>query len=67
MEWRNHAEFINGREEVKEFPKRKWNKELDYWLQKYSCGFHDNHIAVWFEYEYHDDSRNSYRAYGNEN
>src|SRR5580765_4398859 len=29
-EWRNRAEFINGREEVKTFRYRKWEKELKY-------------------------------------
>ena len=28
--WRNRAEFLKGRQEVVEFLKRKWAKELDY-------------------------------------
>ena len=36
-EWRNRTEFINGREEIKQFLKRKWEKELDYKLKK-NCG-----------------------------
>eukprot|EP00958_Prasinococcus_capsulatus_P004106 scaffold382_cov380-Prasinococcus_capsulatus_cf.AAC.20 len=55
-EWRNRAEFINGREQVREFLRRKWNKELDYKLKKYYWAHTDNRIAVRFEYEYHDDS-----------
>mmetsp|Transcript_5216 Transcript_5216/g.19135 ORF Transcript_5216/g.19135 Transcript_5216/m.19135 type:complete len:144 (-) Transcript_5216:187-618(-) len=66
-EWRNRAEFINGREQVREFLRRKWNKELDYKLKKYYWAHTDNRIAVRFEYEYHDDSGNWFRAYGNEN
>jgi len=65
--WRNRAEFINGREEVVAFLKRKWAKELDYKLKKELWSFHDNRIAVRFEYEWRDDSGNWYRSYGNEN
>lgn len=65
-EWRNRAEFINGREEVVAFLKRKWAKELDYKLKKELWGFRENRMAVRFEYEWHDDSGNWYRSYGNE-
>jgi nuclear transport factor 2 (NTF2) superfamily protein len=66
-EWRNRTEFINGREEVVAFLKRKWAKELDYKLKKELWGFRENRMAVRFEYEWHDDSGNWYRSYGNEN
>ena len=66
-EWRNRSEIFSGREAIKEFLVRKWNKELDYRLQKELWAFKDNRIAVRFEYEYHDDSGQWYRAYGNEN
>ena len=66
-EWRNRAEFINGREQVREFLTRKWNKELDYKLKKSYWAHSDNRIAVRFEYEWRDDSGQWYRAYGNEN
>lgn len=66
-EWRNRSEIFTGREAIKEFLIRKWNKELDYRLQKELWAFKDNRIAVRFEYEYHDDSGQWYRAYGNEN
>jgi len=65
--WRNRAEFINGRREIVEFLKRKWARELDYRLIKEVWAFHENRIAVRFAYEYHDDSMNWFRAYGNEN
>lgn len=65
-EWRNRGEFLNGREEVKAFLKRKWEKELDYKLKKELWGFKENRMAVRFEYEYHDASGQWYRAYGNE-
>ncbi|HTK18588.1 MAG TPA: nuclear transport factor 2 family protein [Mucilaginibacter sp.] len=65
-EWRNRAEFINGRDEVVAFLKRKWSKELDYKLKKELWGFRENRMAVRFEYEWHDDSGNWYRSYGNE-
>lgn len=66
-EWRNRSEIFTGREAIKEFLIRKWNKELDYRLQKELWAFKDNRIAVRFEYEWHDDSGYWYRSYGNEN
>jgi nuclear transport factor 2 (NTF2) superfamily protein len=65
-EWRNRSEFIRGREEVKKFLKRKWDKELDYRLKKELWAFHENRIAVRFEYEWHDAKGQWYRSYGNE-
>ncbi len=65
-EWRNRTEFINGREEVKQFLTRKWEKELDYKLKKELWGFRDNRMAVRFEYEWHDAAGQWYRSYGNE-
>ena len=65
-EWRNRAEFINGREEVKAFLTRKWEKELDYKLKKELWSFTENRIAVRFEYEWHDNNGQWYRSYGNE-
>jgi nuclear transport factor 2 (NTF2) superfamily protein len=65
-EWRNRAEFLNGREQVKAFLRRKWDRELGYRLRKELWAFTDNRIAVRFEYEWHDDSGQWYRAYGNE-
>ena len=65
--WRNRTEFINGRAEVVEFLRRKWHRELDYRLKKELWAFGGNRIAVRFEYEYHDDSGQWFRAYGNEN
>ncbi len=66
-QWRNRAEFINGRAEIEAFLTRKWNSELDYRLIKEMWAFTDNRIAVRFAYEYHNDSGNWFRAYGNEN
>ena len=65
-EWRNRAEFVTGREEIKSLLKRKWAKELDYQLKKELWSFMDNRISVRFEYEWHDDSGQWYRSYGNE-
>jgi nuclear transport factor 2 (NTF2) superfamily protein len=64
--WRNRAEFFTGRPAIVAFLKRKWAKELDYRLIKELWAFHDNRIAVRFQYEWHDDSGSWYRAYGNE-
>ena len=66
-QWRNRAEFIDGRAEIEAFLTRKWNRELDYRLIKELWTFSGNRIAVRFAYEYHDDSGNWFRAYGNEN
>ena len=65
--WRNRAEFLNGRAEVEAFLTRKWNRELDYRLIKELWTFAGNRIAVRYAYEYHDDSGQWFRAYGNEN
>lgn len=65
--WRNRAEFINGREAIVQFLLRKWARELDYRLIKELWAFTDNHIAVRFAYEWHDDADNWFRSYGNEN
>ncbi len=66
-EWRNRTEFINGRDEVVAFLKRKWQKELHYKLKKELWGFRENRMAVRFEYEYQDVKGQWWRAYGNEN
>jgi uncharacterized protein len=65
-EWRNRTEFLHGREQVKEFLKRKWQKELDYRLKKELWGFRENRMAVRFEYEWHDAEGQWFRSYGNE-
>jgi nuclear transport factor 2 (NTF2) superfamily protein len=64
--WRNRTEFLDGRAAVTEFLRRKWNKELGYRLKKELWGFRDNRMAVKFQYEWHDDSGNWFRSYGNE-
>jgi nuclear transport factor 2 (NTF2) superfamily protein len=66
-EWRNRAEFITGRAAIESFLTRKWHRELDYRLIKELWAFNDNRIAVRFAYEWHDDSGNWFRSYGNEN
>ncbi len=65
--WRNRAEFITGREEITAFLTRKWARELDYRLIKEVWTHAGDRIAVRFAYEYHDDSHQWFRAYGNEN
>ena len=65
--WRNRAEFPSGRAQIVAFLARKWARELDYRLIKELWTFRENRIAVRSAYEYHDDSGNWYRAYGNEN
>ncbi len=65
-QWRNRAEIFSGREKIIEFLSRKWEKELDYRLKKELWCFSGNRIAVTFRYEWHDDSGQWYRSYGNE-
>lgn len=66
-EWRNRDEFINGREQVIQFLRRKWQKEQNYRLKKEYWAHSGNRIAVRFEYEYCNASGQWFRAYGNEN
>lgn len=65
--WRNRADFLAGREQIVSFLQRKWTRELEYRLIKELWAFDGSRIAVRFAYEYHDDSGNWFRAYGNEN
>ena len=65
--WRNRAEFVRGREAIISFLTRKWQRELDYRLSKELWALRENRIAVRFAYEWHDDSGNWFRSYGNEN
>ncbi|MGF1570443.1 MAG: DUF1348 family protein [Nodosilinea sp.] len=65
--WRNRAEVFQGREAIRAFLRRKWDKELDYRLVKEVWAFGDHRIAVRFQYEWRDDAGQWYRAYGNEN
>jgi uncharacterized protein len=65
--WRNRAEFVNGRDEIVAFLTRKWQRELEYRLIKELWAFDGSRIAVRFAYEWHDDSGNWFRSYGNEN
>ena len=64
--WRNRAEIFEGREAVRECLRSKWDKELDYRLIKDLWAFGDDRIAVRFQYEWHDDAGQWYRAHGNE-
>jgi hypothetical protein len=66
-QWRNRAEFLRGREAIEAFLRRKWARELDYRLIKELWAFRENRIAVRFAYEWHDDSGQWFRSYGNEN
>jgi nuclear transport factor 2 (NTF2) superfamily protein len=65
--WRNRAEFVRGRTAIEAFLTRKWQRELDYRLIKEVWAFAENRIAVRFAYEWHDDSGQWFRSYGNEN
>ncbi len=66
-QWRNRAEFLDGRDQIEAFLTRKWARELDYRLIKELWAFAGNRIAVRFAYEFRDAAGNWFRAYGNEN
>lgn len=65
-DWRNRSEFFRGREAIKAFLTRKWAREHEYRLMKELWAFHENRIAVRFEYEWHDDEGQWWRSHGNE-
>lgn len=65
--WRNRSEFIEGRDQIIDFLQAKWDRELDYVLRKELWAFHDNRIAVRFQYEWHNDDGQWFRSHGNEN
>ena len=66
-QWRNRSEFLTGRDEIRAFLKRKWERELDYALRKDLWAFTADRIAVRFQYEWHDAGGQWWRSYGNEN
>lgn len=65
-QWRNRAEFVQGREQIKAFLRGKWEREREYRLIKQLWAFTDHHIAVRFQYEWHNDTGQWFRSYGNE-
>jgi nuclear transport factor 2 (NTF2) superfamily protein len=65
-EWRNRSEFLRGREAIRAFLARKWERERDYRLRKQLWSFTENRIAVRFEYESRDADGQWWRSYGNE-
>ncbi|MGI8539045.1 MAG: DUF1348 family protein [Rubrobacteraceae bacterium] len=64
--WRNRDEFFEGRDAIRDFLARKWERELDYRLKKELWCFHENRISVRFEYESRDVDGNWWRSHGNE-
>ena len=64
--WRNRSEFFQGRPAIIAFLERKWKRELDYRLIKEIWAYGSNRISVRFQYEWHDQDNNWFRAHGNE-
>ncbi|KAK7044229.1 hypothetical protein VNI00_007951 [Paramarasmius palmivorus] len=65
--WRNRDQFMSGREEVKKFLEKKWQKEHHYILRKELFTFNENKIAVQFFYEWNsqpDAKGQWFRTYG---
>ena len=65
-DWRNRDEFFVGRAAIRAFLERKWAVESDYRLMKELWCYEGNRISVRFEYEWHDEAGQWYRAHGNE-
>lgn len=65
-EWRNRDQFLSGRKAIREFLTKKWERELDYRLEKELWAYTDNRISVRFEYEWRDEKGQWYRTHGNE-
>ena len=64
--WRNRDRFLSGRGQIQEFLAGKWQRERDYRLVKALWAFDERRIAVRFQYEWHNDSGQWFRSYGNE-
>ncbi|MGW1074504.1 nuclear transport factor 2 family protein [Streptomyces sp. NPDC002537] len=64
--WRNRDQLLAGREEIRAFLRRKWEKELDYRLRKELWSWSGNRISVRFRYEWRDTDGRQWRSYGNE-
>ena len=64
--WRNRVEFFSGRDAIKAFLERKWDREREYRLIKELWAFHDDRIGVRFVYESQDADSNWWRSHGNE-
>ncbi|KAF5129785.1 hypothetical protein E5D57_006116 [Metarhizium anisopliae] len=62
--WRNRDQFLVGRDAIREFLSKKWDKEQGYRLRKELFAFTDDKIAVQFWYEWHDESGQWWRTYG---
>lgn len=65
--WRNRTSFLQGRDQIKDFLRQKWETELEYRLVKELWCFHETRIAVRFAYEWHNAEGQWFRSYGNEN
>ena len=65
-QWRNRDEFFQGRDAIRAFLERKWQRELDYRLRKELWAFTDNRISVRIEYESRDTDGKWLRSHGNE-
>ena len=62
-EWRNRDQFLQGRDQIREFLAGKWERELDYRLVKALWSYSENRIGVRFQYEYHDEAGQWFRAF----
>lgn len=66
-QWRCRADFLWGREQIRQFLSRKWRRELDLRVIAELWSWGRRRIAIRFSSEYRDDSGTWFRTYGNEN
>lgn len=63
-EVRYGTEFLNGREEIKQFLNNKWQQQLGFKLKLDLWGALKDRMAVRFECEWHNTAGQWYRSYG---
>jgi nuclear transport factor 2 (NTF2) superfamily protein len=65
-QWRNRADFVWGREQIRSFISRRWRRELDARTLTELWAAEGDRVAVRFATEFRSDSGSWFRAYGNE-
>jgi nuclear transport factor 2 (NTF2) superfamily protein len=65
-QWRDQGDFLWGREQIRAFLTRKWQREVDFRIIMELWASSERHFAVRFCSEYRRDGKSWFRAYGNE-
>ena len=66
-QWRNRAEFLWGREQIRAYITRKWRREIERRVITELWAADGDRIALRFVAEFRDDNRAWFRAHGGEN